>query len=211
MRSFHFMLFSELPFNLEVSPVTVGRDIIGMWISIVIVSRDHPALAVALGAFAGPAFKSKASVLRPDMQAYSDAFQVANLSHLIHSTALFTRTLGSVVDLSGVQSTGRCHVSARELCASIHGFKNYRARGHSPATRFSLARTPSNAVGTYPLVKGGGWSWGSGLLLGGMAVFSGSLYAVAVTENPNIGAITPIGQSVRHPQTQVGIVYESER
>lgn len=36
-------------------------------------------------------------------------------------------------------------------------------------------------------------SWICGLLLGGIALFSGSLYLLALTGNRGLGAITPIG------------------
>ena len=36
-------------------------------------------------------------------------------------------------------------------------------------------------------------SWVCGLLLGGIAIFSGSLYLLALTGNRGLGAITPIG------------------
>ena len=36
-------------------------------------------------------------------------------------------------------------------------------------------------------------SWVCGLLLGGIAIFSGSLYLLAITGNRGLGAITPIG------------------
>ena len=36
-------------------------------------------------------------------------------------------------------------------------------------------------------------SWVCGLLLGGIVIFSGSLYMLAITGNRSLGAITPIG------------------
>ena len=36
-------------------------------------------------------------------------------------------------------------------------------------------------------------NWSCGLLLGGIAIFSGSLYALAITGYRGLGAITPIG------------------
>ena len=36
-------------------------------------------------------------------------------------------------------------------------------------------------------------NWVCGLLLAGLAIFSGSLYALAITGNRTLGAITPIG------------------
>ncbi len=38
-----------------------------------------------------------------------------------------------------------------------------------------------------------GANWACGLLLGGIIVFSGSLYALAMTGNRVLGAITPVG------------------
>ena len=43
------------------------------------------------------------------------------------------------------------------------------------------------------LPKTTGTNWTCGLLLAGVAIFSGSLYLLAVTGNRMLGAITPIG------------------
>jgi LPXTG-motif cell wall-anchored protein len=43
------------------------------------------------------------------------------------------------------------------------------------------------------LPKTSGTNWSSWLLLGGVAIFSGSLYLLAITGNRMLGAITPIG------------------
>jgi len=45
-------------------------------------------------------------------------------------------------------------------------------------------------TGTFPETSTG---WVCGLLLAGVAIFSGSLYVLAVTGNRMLGAITPIG------------------
>jgi uncharacterized membrane protein YgdD (TMEM256/DUF423 family) len=45
-------------------------------------------------------------------------------------------------------------------------------------------------TGTFPLAAAG---WVCGLLLAGILIFSGSLYALAISGNRMLGAITPIG------------------
>lgn len=93
------------------------------------------------------------------------------------------------------------------LAVMLGAFGAHALRGRLPADLFAIYQTASQyhvyhalgllAVGLLApqLPTGGALRWSGWLMLLGTALFSGSLYALAITGQRWLGAITPLGGS----------------
>jgi uncharacterized membrane protein YgdD (TMEM256/DUF423 family) len=131
------------------------------------------ATAVALGAFGAHGLKQRVSEPR-----FLDIWQTAAHYHLVHTFALVVAPVVVGALRRQRAATGRGVWAA---------FKHNIGVGGRAKNKLATAATAAAAR----LPKYGNWSARCFAL--GTLVFSGSLYALVLTENPKLGAITPLG------------------
>ena len=136
-------------------------------------------LAVCLGAFGAHGLKSRVSA-----PYFLEIWQTAAHYHLVHALAigLAPVVVGALVKrrVQRGQSVGEA------FRANLFGGGNQRG------SKF-IADAAQRAKVTASLLRLPRRNWAASCFLAGTVVFSGSLYALTLTENRKWGAVTPFG------------------
>lgn len=136
-------------------------------------------LAVCLGAFGAHGLKARVS-----SPYFLEIWQTAAHYHLVHALAigLAPVVVGALVKrrVQRGQSVGEA------LRANLFG------GGKQRGSKF-IADATQRAKATAAILRLPRRNWAASCFLAGTVVFSGSLYALTLTENKKFGAITPLG------------------